>query len=185
MSLSDSINNFLPHPDLIKFINIAKNQKAKTAFDLGCGTGANLVELARNNFEVEGVDFSPFACENAERKLREEGLNGKVYVSNIFEKITFIEKSSYDCVIAVNSIHLTDQKTFQKTLKEVNRILKTNGLFFLTVPSKESVIEIEKEQLVFEEDSFRELIEKTFDIVHFDIDKNKYFVVIAKEREVQ
>ena len=44
------------------------------AIDLGCGTGANVVELARRGFEATGVDFSPVALGRARSRAQEAGV---------------------------------------------------------------------------------------------------------------
>jgi SAM-dependent methyltransferase len=44
------------------------------AIDLGCGTGANVVELAARGFEVTGVDFSTVALAKARERARDAGV---------------------------------------------------------------------------------------------------------------
>jgi SAM-dependent methyltransferase len=44
------------------------------AIDLGCGTGANVVELAVRGFEATGVDFSAVALAKARERAREAGV---------------------------------------------------------------------------------------------------------------
>jgi SAM-dependent methyltransferase len=45
-----------------------------TAIDLGCGTGANVVHLGAQGFEVVGVDFSQVALAKAATRAREAGV---------------------------------------------------------------------------------------------------------------
>jgi SAM-dependent methyltransferase len=47
------------------------------AIDLGCGTGANVVELARRGFDVTGVDLSTVALGKAEERAREAGVTDR------------------------------------------------------------------------------------------------------------
>lgn len=44
------------------------------AVDLGCGTGANVVHLASEGFEVTGVDFSPTALEKGRERAVDAGV---------------------------------------------------------------------------------------------------------------
>jgi SAM-dependent methyltransferase len=47
------------------------------AIDLGCGTGANVVELAARGFDATGVDFSPVALAKARERAREAGVGDR------------------------------------------------------------------------------------------------------------
>lgn len=44
------------------------------AIDLGCGTGANVVELATRGFDTTGVDFSAVALRKGEARARAAGV---------------------------------------------------------------------------------------------------------------
>jgi SAM-dependent methyltransferase len=47
------------------------------AIDLGCGTGANVVELATRGFDATGVDFSPVALGKARERARRAAVPGE------------------------------------------------------------------------------------------------------------
>lgn len=47
------------------------------AVDLGCGTGANVVDLAGRGFEATGVDFSSVALTKARERARAAGVDGR------------------------------------------------------------------------------------------------------------
>jgi SAM-dependent methyltransferase len=47
------------------------------AIDLGCGTGANVVELARRGFEATGVDFSRVALAKAAQRAADAGVGDR------------------------------------------------------------------------------------------------------------
>jgi SAM-dependent methyltransferase len=44
-----------------------------TALDMGCGTGADAIYLARHRFDVTAIDISPMAIERARVRLEREG----------------------------------------------------------------------------------------------------------------
>ena len=44
------------------------------ALELGCGTGTNSVWLARQGFEVTGIDVAPLAVERAEKRAHAAGV---------------------------------------------------------------------------------------------------------------
>jgi SAM-dependent methyltransferase len=48
------------------------------AVDLGCGSGANAIFLARSGFDVVGIDFSPVALRKARRAALAAGLSQRL-----------------------------------------------------------------------------------------------------------
>jgi SAM-dependent methyltransferase len=62
-----------PRPELVELVGTGRLTPCR-ALDLGCGTGANAVFLARNGFEVTGVDFSRVALEKAANLAASAGL---------------------------------------------------------------------------------------------------------------
>jgi SAM-dependent methyltransferase len=53
------------------------------AVDLGCGTGTNLVTLARHRWQVTGVDLSPRALRLAKRKTQRAGIAAVVLAADL------------------------------------------------------------------------------------------------------
>lgn len=51
--------------------------------DLGCGTGANVVYLAKQGFESHGVDFSEVAIAKARRRADEAGVDANLVVGDL------------------------------------------------------------------------------------------------------
>jgi len=51
--------------------------------DLGCGTGANVVYLAKQGFESHGVDFSEVAIAKARRRAEEAGVEANLVVGDL------------------------------------------------------------------------------------------------------
>ncbi|MEK7072020.1 MAG: class I SAM-dependent methyltransferase, partial [Patescibacteria group bacterium] len=48
----------IPHPDLEKVMKVFKKAKVKKVLDLGCGAGRNTWPMAKNGFEVYGLDLA-------------------------------------------------------------------------------------------------------------------------------
>jgi 2-polyprenyl-3-methyl-5-hydroxy-6-metoxy-1,4-benzoquinol methylase len=53
------------------------------ALDAGCGTGANAVWLARQNFDVTGVDISERAIEQARKRAADDGVVVRFLVADL------------------------------------------------------------------------------------------------------
>jgi SAM-dependent methyltransferase len=69
------------------------------SIDLGCGTGANVVYLAKQGFESHGIDFSPVAIGKARRRAAEAGVEAHLVVGDLTaDEIEGIE-GPYDFLI--------------------------------------------------------------------------------------
>ncbi len=69
--------------------------------DVAMGTGRNAIFLAKNGFEVEGIDISPEAIDNAIAAAREAGVTIKARVADLEDNYC-IEKAAYDVIICFN-----------------------------------------------------------------------------------
>ena len=67
-------------PELFDFID---HHPAGRAIDLGCGTGTNVITLARHGWHVTGVDFAAPAIRVARRKIAGAGLQASLSVGDV------------------------------------------------------------------------------------------------------
>ncbi len=99
--------------------------------DIGCGPGFFLSEAKTQGWRAEGVDLSGWAKETAAKRFGIEVFQGTL------EKAHYPDKS-FDAVVMNDVIeHLEDPKG---CLHEVRRILKTDGILYLSTPDIESVL---------------------------------------------
>ncbi|MEK7616910.1 MAG: class I SAM-dependent methyltransferase [Patescibacteria group bacterium] len=101
----------------------AKGNRIKI-LDVGCGTGRNMEEFKKLG-DVWGLDSSLIAL----NYCRKRGLKNLKLGS---AENTSLETSSFDVVTLLDVLEHTDDN---KTLKEMARILKRNGILILTVPA--------------------------------------------------
>ncbi len=171
-----------PHPAFQRFLNRVKPFGIKKVVDLGCGSGRHLIPLAEKGYEVTGIDYSPSAAHLAEKWLKTKNLEGKVYVSDIHERLKIFEEAAFDAVIAVKSLQYSTLEQFKDSIKEINRILITGGVLFLVIPSKSTEIkDLQVEQLFFEKEQLRDILDDTFRVLEIQEDSDKNFVVIGQE----
>lgn len=104
----------------------AKKCKGKI-LDLGCGTGYGSWILLKKGNEVYGLDISQEAIDYAEREYP-----GPKYICSPAEKLPF-ENSSFDTVCAFELIEHVENPGI--VLKEIIRVLKTNGDLFISTPN--------------------------------------------------
>jgi SAM-dependent methyltransferase len=67
-------------PELLEFLD---EHEPGRAIDLGCGTGTNVVTLAKRGWRVTGVDFIPRAIRIAKRKVKQAGVHADLQVGDV------------------------------------------------------------------------------------------------------
>ncbi|MFQ5493101.1 MAG: class I SAM-dependent methyltransferase [Candidatus Dojkabacteria bacterium] len=172
----------LPHPAFKRVVKLLNEIDTKTVIDLGCGNGRHLVALAEEGFDVNGIDFSPAAVDIAQKWLKERHLPGRASIADVHDEIKTFKKDSFDAVFAVNSLNFQSSNDFIDTLREINRLLKTEGILFLVVPSHDSKKNKRHKQFYFNEDGLKVALDDMFEIIELSRDDDKNFVVIAKEK---
>lgn len=111
-----------------------KKQKGKI-LDLGSGSGRNLMKI--KNGKMYLVDFSEKMIGLAKQKAEEKKIPAEFYVSGM-TKLPF-KDNFFDGAIAIASLHcIKGKKQIEKTIKELNRVLKKNALVKISVWNKNS-----------------------------------------------
>tara|TARA_Y100000590_G_C15730617_1_gene1016887 strand:- start:2463 stop:3122 length:660 start_codon:yes stop_codon:yes gene_type:complete len=110
-------------PDFIKHFNLSNNS---SILDVGCGKGFALYDFkkALPGLEVQGIDISNYAIDNAKEEVRSFLTLGNAtnlpYPDNYF-----------DCVISIVTLHNLDRADCAKGLSEIERVSK--GKSFITL----------------------------------------------------
>lgn len=120
-----------PGETLIQFIarNFYKLERENVKIlDVGCGPGANIWYLAKEKFDAYGIDASKTAIDLANKRLIEDNLSAKLIVGDIIN-LPYSE-FYFDAVIDVECIYSNDLDNSRRILSEVNRVLKSGGLFY-------------------------------------------------------
>jgi 2-polyprenyl-3-methyl-5-hydroxy-6-metoxy-1,4-benzoquinol methylase len=106
---------------------IKKYPGIKKILDVGCGDGRISKALKEAGFNVVGLDISRTAIEKAKQNFR--GID--FLVASPEEKLPF-EDENFDSVYCTEVIeHLYDTAV---ALKEITRVLKKEGLLFISTP---------------------------------------------------
>jgi len=100
----------LPFSNLQEFLALPQGKASVRALDLGCGTGANGLRLARLGFQVTLLDSSAAMLDIAKRAAQEEGITEKIETkqgdadrfSNMFHEGTF------DVILIHNVLEFVD-----------------------------------------------------------------------------
>lgn len=103
---------------------LKNNPNIKNVLELGCGQGANMAYLAKRHPKVKflGIDLFP-SLDRKNRKLDISLIKGD------YHDLSMIEDNSIDMVYALETLCYSQNKN--QIFKEVNRVLKPNGLFII------------------------------------------------------
>ncbi|MDD3648168.1 MAG: methyltransferase domain-containing protein [Candidatus Dojkabacteria bacterium] len=166
----------LRHPDFGKVIRKLKAYRTRKVLDLGCGSGRHLIELARNGFTVTGVDFSKEALNLAEKWAKSEKLKITTAAADIHKKLKF-KDDSFDAVLAIDSLHYSNSENFEKSLKEIGRVVRLGGIVFITTPTTAGNPLVS--HLIFTRDEIFNLMNDHFKVIDSFTDKRKFLCVFC------
>ena len=107
-------------PELLEFMH---THAPGRAIDLGCGTGTNIITLARAGWRTEGMDFSARAIRAARRKLGRAGIDCPVSVGDV-TRMTGVA-GPFDLALDIGCFHsVSSREAYVANLK---RILAPDG----------------------------------------------------------
>ena len=121
-----------PQEDLPRIVKLFKKKSVRKILDLGCGTGRHIIYFAKNNFDVYGIDIAEEGIKITKEWLKKEKLQANLKIGSIYEKLPY-KDNFFDAVISTSTIHHARIKKIQKTIQEIERVLKPKGLIFITV----------------------------------------------------
>lgn len=101
--------------------------------DIGMGTGTLAILAAKKGAKVIGIDNSKKMLEVASKKISDEGLNQEIEImhKSVIEMDDTFNTKSFDKIVAILLFSELYEKEQEFCLKQINRILKDNGEFFL------------------------------------------------------
>jgi len=113
-------------PELEEFI---ASHPPGRAIDLGCGTGTNAITLAKNGWQVTGVDFVPRAIRQARRKAHTAGLEIQFRVGDVSDPAHF--QGQYDLIYDIGCYHSVESASRTRYQTLVARHLSPGGTYLL------------------------------------------------------
>lgn len=183
-----------PQADTLRFLKFLKKDQKwrvedRTALDLGCGTGRNSNYLADNGNSVIGIELSKTALNIAKERMNEMDLNVDYRLGDIGVPYD-IADSSIDLVLDVTSSNSLNEAGREVYLKEVHRVLKNGGYFFVRALAKDgnkNVKNLLKDSPGPEYDTYiiKEigLVERVFSREDFIAMYSKYFKILHLEKK--
>lgn len=134
-------------PELLAFLD---NHPPGRALDLGCGTGTNVLTMARRGWEAFGVDFAPPAISAARRKARRAGLDATFYVDDVtrLKRIT----GRFDLVLDMGCFHSLPADKRAEYVQNLPGLLLPGATYLLyafttqAIEEQRAISEVEIEQ---------------------------------------
>lgn len=128
----------LSPPELIRYIECHPPGRA---LDLGCGTGTNAIFLAKNGWQVTGVDFARRALRIARSKAKTTG----VQIDFRYADVSRLNRLSgkFDLVLDIGCFHALTPSAKTRYLANLDQLLSVEGVFmiytFLCTPSQQGI----------------------------------------------
>lgn len=139
----DGLNTFLY--DLQFYKKWLLKNKGSQILELGCGTGRLTIPIAKDGYDITGIDFTSSMLEQAKVKASRAGLDIE-FIQADMRTLDLPEK--FDLIfIPFNSIHhLYKNEDLFKAFKVIKQHLKEGGLFLLDCfnPNIQFIVEGEK-----------------------------------------
>jgi len=104
------------------------------ALDIGCGTGTNVIYLARHGFEATGVDVARLAIRRARRKARQAGVAATFYSGDILKLGTPQGPpvgAPFDFALDIGCLHSLTASDRPAYAAMLHRVLRAGGFYML------------------------------------------------------
>ena len=112
------------------FFTFLGDLKGKTVLEYGCGTGKQLITLARAGAHAIGIELSPTRAKQANQSVKNLTLNNASVVLMNAEQLGFADES-FDLICGGAILHHLELST---TMREIKRVLAPNGFAVFLEP---------------------------------------------------
>ena len=103
----------------------------RSVYDHGCGSGENLIHLARRGFAMTGGDVSASAVSTTQRRVSDAGLDAEVCVIDP-ESIPF-DDGAFDAAFSWQVLTYNTPATLESAVTELRRVVRPGGLLLVTL----------------------------------------------------
>jgi ubiquinone/menaquinone biosynthesis C-methylase UbiE len=118
--------------ELPDFVKMLKQKGSRRVLDLGSGSGRHVIYFAKEGFDTFGIDIAEEGIKITKDWLKKENLKADLKIGNIYEKLPYAN-NFFDAILTTGVICHSDIGGIRKTIKEMERILKPQGLIFVNV----------------------------------------------------
>ncbi len=115
-----------PHAELVRVLDEYKI-KPCTTLEIGCGSGADAVVLARRRFELTAIDCSPIAIERARLRAEQHDALLRFVQDDVFEFARHTEP--FDFVYDAGLYHVIRQTRLEQYLDMLWRVTRRGSMY--------------------------------------------------------
>lgn len=112
------------------FVPYLDRYAVTTLLDLGCGTGADSLFLARRGLQVSGLDYSRVALRRARAKAHAASLTVAFRHGDMAQPLPFAD-ATFGAVMSNVALHSFGDQPLRQIVHEVQRVLHPTGLVLL------------------------------------------------------
>jgi len=142
-----------PRPRVVRFTELLLELGLHTVLDLGCGTGRHVIHMAAKGLRVSGSDNAPTALKLTRQWLEEAGLTADLVLSDMRQPLPF-KDNSFDALLSAQVIHHALLATVLDTAREIERVVRRDGLILVSVPTRKAISEDAPEHEEIEPNTF-------------------------------
>lgn len=91
-----------PPPELVEYLD---QHETGRALDLGCGTGTNVLYMARRGWRVDGIDFSWLAILQARRRIKHAQVTASLVKGDVTRLQDYDLRAPFDFALDIGCLH--------------------------------------------------------------------------------
>lgn len=174
-----------------KLIKLLERAEVKRVLDVGCGSGKHILSLAREGFEVCGIDSSPEAVNLAKNRFSEAGLKAKILTHSMHNKFPYKDEF-FDAAISLRTLNHGFLYQIKKTIAEITRVTKKEGMVFITVikiPGRKNILGETKlngvRVRIIEKRTYIPLETKEKGIIHYLFNKKVLYSLFKEKYDIE
>lgn len=118
-----------PNPDFLALLPELWLDGVRRVLDAGCGVGRQLLPLARQGFQVVGVDREAAVFPVLKKNLAAAALSALLLKADL--RRLPLADGRFDLVVSINVINHGYAATFRNYCRELDRVLKVGGHLFI------------------------------------------------------
>jgi 2-polyprenyl-3-methyl-5-hydroxy-6-metoxy-1,4-benzoquinol methylase len=123
-----------PAPEVLAWIDTLPVHPETQVLDLGCGLGRHAIAFAQAGFSVTATDYAESGISYLNNWAAELGLSITTKCCHLHDD--GFPSGSFDIVLSYNVLYHGFREQFARAIEHVHHLLKPEGLFYFTCPSR-------------------------------------------------